>query len=160
AGIRTGVTLRPQSIQFKEGKPLQTLAANPVNELLDKIAYARQRWGCTIFYVDSTYDAAGALSADVFKEIMQRHPDILLLPENETLRDYAYTAPLDSYHHHGVTSTPASVREVYGKAFSVLMATTTDEKMRAGHDALVEAVRRGDILLVNAWYPGKHTEFV
>ena len=53
-----------------------------------------------------------------------------------------------------------AVREVYGEAFSALMVTTTEEKMRAGYAALVDSVRRGDVLIVNAWYAGKHTEFV
>jgi hypothetical protein len=96
----------------------------------------------------------------VFRTIHQRYPDILLLPENETLRYYAYSSPLNSFQHHSVTGTPPSVREVYGESFSALLATATEEKMRAGHDALVESVRRGDILIVNGWYRGTHTEFV
>jgi hypothetical protein len=160
AGLKTGITLRPQAIEFKDGLPFQNIVENPTHELLDKIAYARKRWGCTLFYVDSSYDRIGPLNADILKTIADLYPDVLLLPENENLRHFAYSAPLNSYHHHGVASTPASVREVYRRAFSGLMVTTTEDKMRAGHGALVDAVRRGDILIVNAWYGGKHTEFV
>jgi hypothetical protein len=160
AGFATGILIRPQAISMKDATPVQTAVANPRDELLEKIEYARSRWGCTIFYVDSSYDAAGALSADVFRQVLERHPDILLLPENEVFRHFAYAAPLNSFHHHGVTSTPAGVREVYPEAFSALMVTTTEEKMRAGRDALLDAVRQGDVLIVNAWYAGKHTEFV
>ncbi len=160
AGLRTGITLRPQSIEFRDGLPFQNIVGDPARELLDKIEYARKRWGCTIFYVDSTYDKVGSLTADVFETIAERYPDVLLLPENENLRDFAYSAPFNSYTHHGVTSTPDSVREVYGEAFSALLVTTTEDKMRAGYAPLVEAVRRGDVLIVNAWYAGKHTEFV
>jgi hypothetical protein len=160
AGLRTGVTLRPQSIEFKDGVPLQRFVENPTEQLLDRIEYARKRWGCTLFYVDSTYGPVGALNAEVFETIARRHPDILLMPENESFRYFAYSAPLNSFHHHGVTSTPSSLREVYGQAFSALLATTTGDKMRTGRAALVEAVRRGDILIVNAWYEGRHIEFV
>jgi len=41
---------------------------------------------------------------------------------------------------------------VYPKAFSVLMAPEGDRP--EDHDALVTAVRRGDILLFNGWYNG------
>src|SRR5260221_637977 len=160
AGLRTGLTLRPQTIEFRGGLPFQKFVENPTQELLDKIEYARARWGCTIFYIESSYDVVGSLNADVFRTIAERYPDILVMPENENFRDFVYSAPLNSFHHHNVTSTPASVREVYGEAFSTLLVTTTEEKMRAGYAALVDAVRRGDVLIVNAWYAGKHTEFV
>jgi len=160
AGFRTGLTIRPQHIVFEGGEPTQKEIADPARELAEKIEYAKRRWGCTLFYVDSTYDSAGSLNADVFRALAQRFPDILLFPENENLRDFAYSAPLNSYHHHNVTGTPASVLDVYPGAFSMLMATTTDEKMKAGRSALLESVRRGDILLVNAWTRGNHIEFV
>jgi len=160
AGLKTGLTLRPQTIEFRNGLPFQKFVEDPTQELLDKIEYARARWGCTLFYIDSTYDGVGSLNADVFRTIAERYPDILVMPENENFRDFVYSAPLNSFHHHNVTSTPASVREVYGEAFSTLLVTTTEEKMRAGYAALVDAVRRGDVLIVNAWYAGKHTEFV
>ncbi|MBV9848790.1 MAG: hypothetical protein JO250_03795 [Armatimonadetes bacterium] len=55
AGLRVGVCLRPQ-------KPMKTLyadvpeqvqVADNLYNLNDKIAYAKKRWGCTLFYVDS-----------------------------------------------------------------------------------------------------------
>ena len=153
-GLRTGVALRPQQITFVDGVPTQRQAEDPIQELLEKIAYAKSRWGCTLFYIDSTYDRNGPLDANVFATVARRYPDVLLFPENETLRDFAYSAPLNSFAHHGVTSTPASVREVYPMAFSGLLASATDEKLKASHDALVAAVRRGDILIVNGWYGG------
>ena len=41
---------------------------------------------------------------------------------------------------------------VYPKAFSVLMAPEGDKP--EDHNALVSAVRHGDILLFNGWYAG------
>ena len=160
AGFRVGVTVRPQRITFKDGIPAHGYVDDPAGELLDKIEYARSRWRCTVFYVDSTYDKNGALTADVFRTIHRKHPDILLLPENETLRDYAYSAPLNSFTHHGVTGTPPGVLDVYPKAFSVLLMTTSEQTLNAAHDALLKSVRHGDILLMNAWFSGKHTDFV
>jgi hypothetical protein len=115
--------------------------------LEEKIAYAKKRWGCTLFYVDSTATASGSLDPDVFKKVADAHPNVLLIPENESMRYFAYSAPLNSYVHHKVTSTPAGARMVYRKAFSILMASDGDRP--EDHTALVNAVRRGDILLFN-----------
>ena len=91
-----------------------------------------------------------AINPDVFKAVADAYPDVLLIPENESMRYFAYSAPLNSYMHHKITSTPVGARLVYPKAFSVLMAPDGDRP--EDHDALVSAVRRGDILLFNGWY--------
>jgi hypothetical protein len=160
AGLRTGLTLRPQHVIFDGDGPLQVGADDPTGELLAKIDYARRRWGCTIFYIDSTTDKQGALPADVMKTLAERHPDALLLPENESLRYFAYSAPLNSFAHHNVAQTPPSVREVYPNAFSAIMITAPVKQMTAGYERLAAAVAAGDIMIVNAWYGGEHIAFV
>lgn len=152
AGLKVGVCIRPQQIAMIDGKPVhQAVEDGHVFQILrDKIAYAKQRWGCTLFYVDSTATISGALNPDIFKALADAYPDVLLIPENESMRYFAYSAPLNSYQHHKITSTPVGARLVYPKAFSVLMAADGD--LPEDHDALVAAVRRGDILLFNGWY--------
>jgi hypothetical protein len=152
AGLKVGVCIRPQQIAMVDGKPVHQAAEdeNAVQILRERIAYAKQRWGCTLFYVDSTATAYGSLNPDVFKAVAQAYPDVLLIPENESMRYFAYSAPLNSYVHHKITSTPAGARLVYPNAFSVLMAPEGDRT--EDHDALESAVRRGDILLFNGWY--------
>lgn len=151
AGFRVGVCIRPQQMRFVNGQPKQEDVADPEQVLGAKIAYARRRWGCTLFYLDSTVDEKGrALPADIFKHLADTNRDVLLIPENETLRDYAYSAPLNSFQHHNVTSTPPGARQVYPQAFSVLFAMEGDF---AHHfDDLVASVRRGDILLFRGWW--------
>ena len=155
AGLRTGVCIRPQQIAMIEGRPVHqdTDDDHATEVLLERIGYAKQRWGCTLFYVDSTTTAViGGRSyyPDVFKAVADASPDVLLIPENESMRYFAYSAPLNSYMHHRVTSTPAGARMVYPKSFSVLMAPDGDRP--EDHDALLSAVRHGDILLFNGWY--------
>jgi hypothetical protein len=152
AGLKVGVCIRPQEIAMVDGKPVHQAAedAHAVQILGERIAYAKQRWGCTLFYVDSTATAYGSLNPDVFKAVADAYPDVLLIPENESMRYFAYSAPLNSYVHHKITSTPVGARLVYPKAFSVLMAPEGDRP--EDHDALESAVRRGDILLFNGWY--------
>jgi hypothetical protein len=153
AGLKVGVCLRPQQMKMTDGKPVQGAANNQqaAQVLKDKLAYAKKRWGCTLFYIDSTVVVtANSLDPDVFKAVADAYPDVLLIPENESMRYFAYSAPLNSYVHHKVSSTPAGARMVYPRAFSVLMAPDGDRP--EDHDALVTAVRHGDILLFNGWY--------
>jgi len=134
------------------GKPVHqaTDDDHAIQILRERIAYAKQRWGCTLFYVDSTATAGRPLYPDVFRAVAQAYPDVLLIPENESMRYFAYSAPLNSYVHHKVTSTPLGARLVYPNAFSVLMAPDGDQP--EDHAALLNAVWRGDILLFNCWY--------
>jgi hypothetical protein len=152
AGLKVGVCIRPQQITIVDGKPVQQAVddEHAAQILKEKIAYAKQRWGCTLFYVDSTATVGCPLSPDVFKAVAEAYPDVLLIPENESMRYFAYAAPFNSYVHHKVTSTPAGARMVYPKAFSVLMAPDGDRPEE--HNALLNAVRSGDILLFNCWY--------
>jgi len=154
AGLRVGVCLRPQQITMVGGKPVQGAGNNQqaAQVLKDKLAYAKKRWGCTLFYIDSTVVVTGeSLDPDVFKIVANAYPDVLLIPENESMRYFAYSAPLNSYMHHKVTSTPIGARMLYPKAFSVLL--TSDQGDRSeDHDALITAVRNGDILLFNGWW--------
>ncbi len=152
AGLKVGVCIRPQQITMVESKPVQQAAddEHAAQVLKEKIAYAKKRWGCTLFYLDSTVTVSGSLNPDVFKSLADGYPDVLLIPENESMRYFAYSAPLNSYVHHKVTSTPVGARIVYQKAFSVLMAPDGDRP--EDHDALVTAVRDGDILVFNCWY--------
>jgi hypothetical protein len=152
AGLKVGVCIRPQQVTLVDGKPTHQAAEDEhaVQILRERIAYAKQRWGCTLFYVDSTATISGSLNPDVFKALADAFPDILLIPENESMRYFAYSAPLNSYVHHKISSTPVGARLVYPKAFSVLMAPEGDRP--EDHDALVSAVRHGDILLFNGWY--------
>src|SRR5206468_4988034 len=135
-----------------DGKPVHQAAEDEhaAQILRERIAYAKQRWGCTLFYVYSTATLTGAINPDVFRAVADAYPDVLLIPENESMRYFAYSAPLNSYMHHKVTSTPVGARMVYPKAFSVLL--TSDAGYRPeDHDALLTAVRNGDILVFNGW---------
>jgi hypothetical protein len=153
AGLKVGVCIRPQQIQMTHGTPIQGDATNEnaTQVLLDKIAYARKRWGCTLFYIDSTVTEHRSLNPDVFEAIVNANPNILLIPENESMRYFAYSAPLNSYLQHKITSTPVGARLIYPDAFSVLMAQDGDRS--EDHGPLVESVQHGDILLFNSWYP-------
>jgi hypothetical protein len=158
AGLRTGICIRPQDVAMIDGKPVHEASDDEqaTRILRDKVAYAKQRWGCTLFYIDSTATSGRPFYPDVFEFVAQAFPDVLLIPENESMRYFAYSAPLNSYQHHKVTSTPVGARLVYPKSFSVLMAADGD--LPEDHASLLDAVRHGDILLFNGWYGGPPAE--
>lgn len=168
AGFRTGICIRPQ-------RPVRPAYGDTVFQLTlqdpgdrktnvnGKIAEAQKRWGCTIFYLDSNsywYDdpfiqgikqgySGKVLDDNLLRQLMELHPDILLIPEAEGLQTYAYAAPYIQLNYDKLASTPASVNRVYPQAFSVQMAI--EGPMDERHDELVAAVKRGDILLFRAF---------
>jgi hypothetical protein len=93
AGLKVGVCIRPQQIEVVDGKPVHHAAEDEhaAQILRERIAYAKRRWGCTLFYVDSTATAYTWINPDVFKAVADAYPDVLLIPENESLRYFAYS---------------------------------------------------------------------
>jgi len=130
----------------------QTESRDVYQTLRRKIEYSKKRWDATLFYIDSTVDDKdkSPLPATIFEQLGRDFPDILMMPENETARYYASSAPLNSFADHNVSGTPQVVRELYTQAFSVLLAGDGDFKTY--HNQLVESIRRGDILLFRGWW--------
>jgi hypothetical protein len=163
AGLRCGVTIRPTHVVRTSGGKNAWEHINVediVAELAGKIEYARKRWGCTLFYVDSTMrwdlGASGEFSlhtlpAEFFQSLHRQFPDVLLIPEESSTRHYAYTAP---YHEimppHNYTQTEPEVRAVYPDAFSVIRVADMPV-IQKDFDALVNAVRGGDIIMFRTW---------
>ncbi len=163
AGLRCGVTLRPTHVVRTPGGKNDWEHVNAediVAEIAGKLAYAKKRWGCTLFYVDSTVrwdlSAEGEFSlhtlpAEFFQSLHRQFPDVLLIPEESSTRHYAYTAP---YHEimppHNFTGTPATVRAAYPHAFSVIRVSDAP-LIEHDADALVDAVRGGDVLMYRTW---------
>ncbi len=157
AGFKVGVCIRPQHFTLQpDGTANQeTLPeAQVASELIRKMRYAHERWGATLFYVDSSVTALGfALDASVFQEAAAELPDSLIMPEESTTKDYAYTAPFQSFIFHRDLGTPPNVRNYYPQAFSVNLVNDVDAGTLAkDRTQLTEAVRGGDILMVHADY--------
>ena len=157
AGYRVGVCVRPQQfIQNADGTASQTYLqdAQVAAQMIRKMKYAHDRWGATLFYLDSTVETDGAtLDASIFQQASSALPDSLLIPEESTPKFYAYTAPFKTFLFHGDLGTDASVYGFYPRAFSVNMVNDVDPaKLAAARTQLTTAVRQGDILMVHADY--------
>ncbi len=157
AGFRPGVCIRPQRFTlYGDGTAAQVTLPNEQvsGELIRKMKYAHDRWGVTLFYLDSTVDAnGGALDPGVFQQVAAALPDSLIIPEENTPKYYAYTAPFRSFIFNTDLGTPIDVYNYYPNAFSVNLINDVDPgKLAQYRPQLTDAVRRGDILMVHADY--------
>ena len=130
-----------------------------VEVLAEKIRYAREKFGCTLFYIDSNVSRIkrGSESvtvvdrAEVYRALLERFPDVLLLPEHRLTAHYAVSAPL-------AEETPRFTRYVYPDAFSVDLSFNPDEPAWEEERRDVEA---GDVLVLpNAHWSREHAELV
>lgn len=151
AGLAVGVTLRPTHLVIPgNGQPAyQTEAANPAKDLIDKIAYAKNRWGATLFYVDSNGDINLPIDARIFRKVADAHPDVLLIPECSNMLYYSFSAPYCQMRPGRFATSPAMMLG-YPQAFSVIRVDW--EIMDANHDAILAGVKHGDILMFLGWW--------
>ncbi len=158
ANLKTGVCIRPSRIiaDGKGGwKHLQV--ADHISEMADKIAYAKKRWGCTIFYMDTNVkwergmwqgDASLLAAADLY-ELTKRHPDVLIFPEFGTFGYWSCCMPYGELRG-GSDKTSDLTRAVYPKCGSTI--TIADGDMMAHYENLLSGVLAGDILLFRGWF--------
>ena len=158
AGFKVGVCVRPQQLTFDgNGAPEQRKVADEAAILNDKIAYARQRWGATLFYVDSNGGPFDPTDAEVFRRVAAANPEVLLMPEHQNLKYQAYSAPYNDLRFED-SITPAEARLTYPRAFSVMNGETA--QLTARRAELVRAVRAGDVLVFNAWFDSEEGKLV
>ncbi len=149
AGLRVGVTIRPQRFEQTGANAKQIEVPDPAAELTRKIAFAKKRWGATLFYVDSNGDPAFPLSSAIIAKVARTFPDILLIPEHKNTAYYAKSAPY-SECRGGSYSTPDLAAAIYPGAFSVI--NTADGLVDKHYNDLLAGVNRGDILMFRGWF--------
>jgi hypothetical protein len=160
-GLRTGICVRPQEIVFRpDGSFYQReflFNTEAIFASLDqKIRYAKKRWNCSLFYVDSNFGALnlGLYDVVIFKKLHEKYPDVLLIPEHENRRYFAYTAPYydlkGGEKWPGTRSLSIENTSFCPKAFSVI--NTADGNVNGRRSELLDAVKRGNILLYRTWW--------
>jgi hypothetical protein len=156
AGLRVGMTIRPQQLVFEGPRRIRQASVGDSGEvLLKKIDYARQRWGSTLFYIDSN---SGLLSpGEVFTlaKLARQRPDVLLIPEHHQPMYYGFAAPYGAIRD-GRSATSKVLRLFYPEAFQVL--NVADAWNRASD--IAAASRNGDVLLFPGWYWARESEVV
>jgi hypothetical protein len=147
AGLRIGLTVRPQQLVFDDdGQPRQTQVINLKRSLLDKIDYARARWGATIFYIDSNSGIRRPDEVWQLRRLAEQRPDILLIPEHHYQSYRAFSAPYVSLRKGDSTATARRARKLFPGSFEVLDIGDVP------NDRIIAARLQGDILLFRAWF--------
>lgn len=173
AGLRTGITIRPTEYFRKAEGPFnwsQRDVKDPVETMAAKIAYAKKRWGCTLFYLDSNVfgsdfepklppdaNVPWVMPARMIEALHQRFPDVLIIPEWSSLDYSRWSAPYSTYHLGGKGSDPLT-RLIYPASFRVVAVSPS--ALQDGWETFVENVRQGDVLLFPAWYAAPENRLV
>lgn len=168
AGLKTGICIRPTTIVAADGAKYPWIRTrlghmdnvDALENISDKIAYAKKRWGCTIFYMDTPglYKRRnGPMSIyfqvppDILRKVCERFPDVLLIPEYSDDGGYGSCSV---YGELGARNrTPDDVRLTYPDAFTCF--AVKDNPMYPNWDQIVTGVRHGDILIFRGWF-GDH----
>jgi uncharacterized protein YbaR (Trm112 family) len=157
AGLRVGLTLRPQKIRYDEaGQPVQESVLDERGILSAKINYAKARWGTTLYYLDSNYGLWRPDEPWQFRELAASQPDCLLIPEHHGWPFWSFSAPYIALRRDGNNPAAPWPRRIFFGAFCAL-----DLGDAAGNWAEISAAKsRGDLLLFRAWYPSPESELL
>ncbi len=179
AGFKTGVTIRPSKIITRPatGKPAHQQVDDPIADMSDKIAYAKKRWGATIFYMDTNVtwpidtrpleedltrgmwqgNASLISSADMV-DLARRHPDTLIFPEFPRFGYYSAVGIYGETKTGGRLHTPEDVRAVYPEAMTVWKLGDVDFQVE--WEGLLRASLDGDVQVFRAWFGDWANAFV
>jgi hypothetical protein len=152
AGLRCGVTIRPQKLVLQSnGQASQENSDSPQGNfaiLDDKIRYTKDRWGCSLFYIDSSGTPGWPIDSSIFQRLAAKYPNVLLSPEQKTIVDFAWTAG----YWDARVGPPGSreARWIYPKAFSLINVSALPQGAPAWQD-LQQDVQAGDVLVFAAW---------
>ena len=154
AGLQVGLTIRPQALTWTGSATVQKSTNNPADVLLPKVDYARERWGCRIFYVDSVADW---FVGWWFEPVIKKHPDILLMPEWARTRTFVNSAPFSYTKFSGwYRGTPPEVKACWPNAF--IGVSNLDLNDAGNRENAVHAIQQGDLIMFNCWYGGAEAQ--
>lgn len=155
--------------RFPNHQTYPTTDAGFLQNLKNKVDYAYQRWGTTMFYVDSTVygDGGNSINPQIWRDLMiylkntdtTQHLGVpatatkfIFFPENDQTDYYGVTAPYDQADM-GVLGPNPYAKNIWSTSFNILAQITNLTMTQSIHDALVQSVTNGDILFdENAWF--------
>jgi hypothetical protein len=158
AGLKIGICIRPQEFILSKNRisAVQQDVKDPAAVLIRKIQYARKRWGCTLFYIDSNVDDRGILmDAAFFKRVHDAVPDVLLIPEHQNNKYFEFAAPYEEMRM-GTTGLDPLVAATYPSGFIVLNTADgfydASGNRRVSDGVLNKSLQQGNIFLFRCWF--------
>ena len=144
---------------IQDGNGWQTeLKKGQENEILNllrsKATYARNRWGVTIFYVDSAvYTGGGPIDPGIFRALQQEFPDCLFIPEQESIGTLAAAIPFTDVKSPGDAKlSPLTWRWAYpNAAMAVKWNDCTDACWNTYQWEFKASQKTGDIALMSLY---------
>jgi hypothetical protein len=181
AGIRVGVTLRPQVItKTKPGRPdknpcgdgppcypyVQKTLYLPDKKTLDEPAiiinlhakanYAK-RWNASVFYVDST----GQAMVHVWDALRELLPGIVFIPEQSDYSlDYATTTPLQDDWGGSPIGVNPMIKAVWPQAYNYQLMQMEVNETKTPLSDWVPLAKQGDVFRVDSQYDSELNAFV
>ncbi len=197
AGFKTGLTIRHGQLRWNQdranwsqGVGNHNPSANPALDEFDKyleanphrpwweiypiaqrmsakIAYAKKRWGCEIFYIDTNMVLAGwagqkgmkarLIETHIWRQVREDHPDVLIIPEISGRPGHPYVAYVAHMAPYGQLGY-GRVREKMGPDYThdILpdyfgMHYISDGEMWNSRTHRVREVARGLIFIAQGW---------
>lgn len=173
AGLRVGMTIRPTEVFYREGQTprfWQRDVKDPVEVMSAKIAYAKKRWGATIFYLDSNVFGSGfdtvipagsnvpwVMPVSMIQQLQARYPDCLIIPEWSEFDYYRFSAPYSSPNLRQF-GTDGNTRQIYPKAFRIVAVNS--DLIESNWQDYLWATQGGDILLFPCWFAASENDLV
>ena len=180
AGLRTGLTIRPNRVARIQGEAAiarwgkwgyvlyDDQKDDVVKEISERITYAQKRWGCTLFYMDTNNYITTengkkkkvTIPATMLKQLHELHPDVLILPEHPTPGGLEWSGQYAELRG-GSRGTPEEDRAKYPGALTVLsLGGASKDAMLKNWDAVAANVARGDALFMAGWYPSGENRLI
>jgi len=178
AGFKVGLTIRPQELEWNHDNgcfmaigcvPDQvstTSSAAIVATLESKISYAYNRWGVTIFYIDST---AAETDGPIIVQVHKDFPNVLLMPENVRTLEFGVSLPFNYTKFTGQWAGPGMSPAIgipYPQAAGAMNSNGTaiqyypDGELIDLYWPIVNAVRQGNLLLFDSWFPTSDISYI
>lgn len=156
--------IRPEGVPAERFYPI-------VERMSRKIEFAKNKWGCTLFYIDTNgvQRPVGEeqqrkwmlLDPHIWRDLQRRHPDVLLIPEfaaNPGQMAYTTTYLQPPYSPPVLR---ASWRKLLPGAFGVSYTVNLKrEKWQELRPRLIEGVAAGDSMFFRGWFGDGYNKLI
>jgi hypothetical protein len=142
----------------QEGKALPAVQTDPnsyqdlFNSLSAKVQYALNRWGATLFYVDSNgWSVDGKImTPQIWRDLATKFPTVTFFPEHRQYSAYGAVSAYNGDQPLQVWETEPTPTTIWsGLPFTM---TVNGGDFGANEPTVIDGLRKGDMLLAESWY--------